>query len=164
MSLQMATPLLLKWKDLKQHVLPFTSIVVFVMSFYAASVLIPAGWTTYTISTICLLLIAVTALARVNDIPVGNISPRWQVRRLGLILVAAACVGMVFAPWVSETTECALPEWRDVMLHMGVTFTWMTTPMMPPWNRYITGHYRKVQVEVADDVRVDIVRSNEGGP
>lgn len=159
MSLQ-HLPIMLKWDELRRHALPFVAIVTFVMAFYLASVTIDPGWVTWSISTFCLTLICITALARVNDIPVSNISARWQVRRLGLIMVAAACVGLAVSPWVSGE-PCQWPAWREVMLSVGVMLTWMTTPMMPPWAKYITGHYRRLEVEVADDVRVDIVRSSD---
>jgi hypothetical protein len=45
------------------------------------------------------------------------------------------------------------------MLRVGVAATWMTTPFMPPWHRYMSGEFRKLVVEVPEDVRVDIQRT-----
>jgi len=149
--------------EVKAHALPFLVVVIFIMTFYMMSVHIEPGWLTYLISTICLVLIALTALARVNDIPFGNTSARWQVRRLGFIMVLAACVGITIAPWI-EDSGCTWPAWRAVMMHMGVLAVWMTTPNMPPWFRYISGEATEVlKVEVPNNTRVEIVRNKESG-
>lgn len=138
-----------------EHVLPFLGVIAFILIFYIASVMIPAGAVTTLISLVCLSLIGLTALARLNDIPHDYTSRRWQIRRLGLILGGAACINLS----VAMLTEP--PQWREVMLYLGVWLTWFTTPNMPPWWRYISGQHRKVEVEVPPDVVVDVKRNPE---
>lgn len=81
-------------------------------------------------------LILVTALARLNDIRRSQSSKRWWVRRVGLLLVFVSMSVFLggffftFAPyWKQVTALCGL--W-------GVLLTWMTTPGMPPWWKYIS--------------------------
>ena len=82
------------------------------------------------------LFILVTALARLNDIRRDQSSKRWWVRRMGLLMVFVAMVLRIggyfftFAPYWQQVT---------VLLFMwGVLLTWMTTPGMPPWWKYIS--------------------------
>ena len=30
------------------------------------------------------------------------------------------------------------PLWREVIFHVGLALTWITTPNMPPWWKWIT--------------------------
>lgn len=81
-------------------------------------------------------LILITALARLNDIKKNQSSKRWWVRRMGLLMVF---VGMVL--FISGFFFTYSTGWRQVMALCslwGVLLTWMTTPGMPPWHRYIS--------------------------
>lgn len=157
-----------RWANVRNHILPFLAVVTLLMAFYAASRLIMPGWTTWAISAAALLIVGITALARANDIAQDQVSARWQFRRAGLILVGAACIGIVLAPWIGggSVTQPDWPAWREVMFRVGVALTWLTTPMMPPWHHYISGEYRKQVVEVAEDVSVEIKRipTSEASP
>lgn len=139
----------------KKHVLPFIGIIGVVFCFYFASAYIAPGIITYVMSSVALLLMIVTAWARLNDIT--ETTPAFQVRRLGLVLVIAACTGLIVKPFV--VTQMDWPTWAEVMLRCGVTLVWMTTPMMPPWSRYIRGAFRKQVVEVGENVEVKVVRT-----
>jgi hypothetical protein len=140
------------------HVLPFLGIIAVVFGFYYSSMVFKPGWVTYWLSAINLFLMLITAWARLNDIGSHQISFRYQVRKLGLILVIAACCGMLVKPWVARVMDW--PSWNEVMLRCGVNFVWMTTPMMPPWNRYIRGKFRRQTIEVPSNVEVNIVRTD----
>lgn len=152
----------LRWHILRLHIIPFICIVSVVMGFYYASRFVAPGWITYCLSSLSVALIGVTALARVNDIPHENTAVQWQVRRLGLVLVGAACMGLLFAPWVTRHDAVGpdWPAWREVMFRVGVLFTWMTTPAMPPWHRYISGEFKSMRVEVPAGTQVEIVQTH----
>ncbi len=150
-----------RWGIIRLHVIPMIVVLLVVMAFYYASQLIPVGWGTYAMSTFTVAGLFITALARLNDIPHTNTDARWQVRRGGLILVIMACFSLVAAPVISWVygKNPDFPSWREVIMRVGVLAVWVTTPMMPPWHRYISGEFRKMRVEVPDNVQLDIVRT-----
>lgn len=82
------------------------------------------------------LLISVTAVARLNDIKRTQSSRRWWVRRIGLLLVTVSMV-MIIASYFTLAT----PYWHQVQRFTGLwgfALTWLTTPGMPPWWKYIS--------------------------
>lgn len=121
----------IQWKS-------FSVAMLIILSIYFASNLIGPGWISYTISFPAFLIIALTALARVNDIGVEKMSGRWQVRRVGLILAGAGAVMFMGSPF----TAYGFPTWKSVAISWGFALAWLTTPEMPPWEDYITGRYR----------------------
>ena len=149
-----------RWEIARQHALPAISIVTVVISFYYAYKMVPAGWVSYIISTFFLFLIGLTALARLNDIPHSYTHMRWQIRRGGLMMVGVSCLWLGVAPIMQAWSGAHVdfPSWYEVMLRCGMFFVWMTTPMMPPWHRYISGEYRRLVVEVPEGVQVDVKR------
>lgn len=94
--------------------------------------LVKPGWVTYSLSSLALVIIWLTALARLNDI--SACSPRWHFRRLGLVLCGASAVALLAVPLF---TELDFPSWAEVYLRWGVALTWITAPNMPPWHRYV---------------------------
>lgn len=96
------------------------------------------GWLSWAVCLPAWIVLIITAMARVNDITATG--KRWFVRRLGLILVGAASVSLVAAPLLGYTAS--YPSWRDVILYYGFTATWLTTPNMPPWWKYVSGEYK----------------------
>lgn len=139
----------------RHNLLPFLGIIGVVFLFYVASMVWPAGWVTYFMSTVSLFVMILTAWARLSDIKENT--PRYQIRRLGLVLVISACTGIAMKPWLGTPDW---PSWSEVMLRVGVAFVWVTTPMMPPWDRYISGNFRKQVVEVGQNVEVQVVRTD----
>ena len=82
------------------------------------------------------LLILVTAVARVNDIKRTQNGKRWWARRIGLGLVAVSMVIMISAYFT-----VAAPYWNPIMRLTGLwgfCLTWITTPGMPPWWKWIS--------------------------
>lgn len=80
-------------------------------------------------------LILVTALARLNDIKKTQTQKRWWIRRVGLLLVFVGMVLFIGGFFFTYATG-----WRQIMALCslwGVLLTWMTTPGMPPWHKYI---------------------------
>lgn len=139
-----------KMERARPHIRPFCFLLSLLLTLYYASTHIPPGWLTYLLSTPALLVLAVTALARLNDIRPDQISKRWQVRRYGMVMVGAASLGLCFEPlipWGVGITTLDFPSWREVVVRWGIALVWITTPHMPPWWRYITGEYRTVREE-----------------
>lgn len=122
----------MQWKS-------FTVAVLLVGFFYAMSTMFDPGWITYALIFPPALVVAVTALPRVNDIGPEHIGTRWEVRKIALIMVGAGAVMTLGAPFAEHPL---FPSWRTVILMYGFAGAWMTTPGMPPWDYYVTGAYR----------------------
>ena len=116
-------------------------LTMLVMAAYYASIHIPPGWMTYLVSSAALIIMAVTALARLDDIAPEQASKRWQSRRAGLIFTIAGVGAIGLEPLAKITSHGVIdfPSWGHVLLHWGVALTWITTPNMPPWWKYMTG-------------------------
>lgn len=122
----------LQWKS-------FVMAVVAMGFFYVMSVLFPAGWISYAFIVPPSLVVALTALARVNDIGPEQMGTRWQFRRISLIMAGAGAFMALGTPF---SDPAIFPSWRVVVLMYGFAGAWMTTPGMPPWDYYMTGKYR----------------------
>lgn len=88
-------------------------------------------------------IIFITAIARLNDVKREQSSKRWWVRRLGLLLVSVSMV-MLMASYFTVAT----PYWNQIMRLTGLwgfCLTWVTTPGMPPWWKYISRYDPKVE-------------------
>lgn len=102
---------------------------------YTLGVTITPGWVTYALQFPALAIIAITALARVNDIREDRTTWNWQARRLFLSMAGTAGISFMFAPFGGGE----FPTWRGLILAWGVAGTWLTTPGMPPWADYVFG-------------------------
>lgn len=122
----------LQWK-------PFATTVLLILGIYFGSQVVEPGLTTYLLSLPPTLIIALTALARVNDIGPERMTWRWHVRRIGLVLAGSAAVMVMGSPFTD--TGYAI-SWRGLVMLWGVAGAWLTTPDQPPWEDYITGKYR----------------------
>lgn len=86
-------------------------------------------------------IILITALARLNDIKRSQNSKRWWVRRVGLLFVSVSMVMFIAAYFTIGT-----PYWNEVMKFLGIwgfALTWVTTPGMPPWWKWISRYDAK---------------------
>jgi hypothetical protein len=117
------------------QLVPALFLLAALAAFYFLSVTVQPGWLTYGLSAASLIVVIITALARVNDIHIHMAGPRWHIRRFGLVLAGTGAAMMLVIP----LTEQHFPSWRAVLLHMGFALTWFTTPGMPPWWRFIAG-------------------------
>lgn len=117
----------------KAQIVPATLVVGACLSMYAASQLVGPGLLTSLLAIAALFVVMITAFARVNDLNIGLQGGRWHTRRAGLIFVgagaAAALLKLLEVP----------PSWNEAMLYIGFALTWLTTPNMPPWWRWIAG-------------------------
>lgn len=122
----------LQWKS-------FTIAICVVAFFYAMSIFFAPGWVSYAFSIPPAFVVAITSLARVNDIGPEKMGRRWEVRKISLIMAGAGSVMIMGTPFSDEPL---FPTWRTVIVLYGFAGAWMTTPGMPPWDYYITGAYR----------------------
>lgn len=133
----------------RQNAIPFLIIVALLMGLYFLSLAVKPGWITWAISAAGLFIIAVTVLARLNDITPDQTSKEWQARRVGLVLAGASAIGLMFnEPLVvllHGIDAAIFPTWRDVSFKWGITLMLLTTPQQPPWWKYITGEYKTVR-------------------
>ena len=121
------------------NALPIALIVICGLALYLGGITIEAGLASYLASIPALLVLAVTALARVNDIKRSNVGWLWQARRVGLVAVGAAAITFLHAPLFDVT---ASPTWKDLLMYYGFALTWITTPNMPPWWKYVSGEVK----------------------
>ena len=112
--------------------------------FYWLSTVVPTGPISWLVAIPADIIIALTALARLNDMPKDQTSKRSQVRRLGFLMAGVAAVGYI---GIALGGPPQYPPWKSVMLQWGVALAWLTTPGMPPWWRYISGDYRKKEIK-----------------
>lgn len=92
---------------------------------------------------IAALLILVTAVARINDIKRDKSEVRWWVRRIGLLLVSVSMVLLI-----ASYFTVASPYWNPTMKITGLwgfCLTWLTTPNMPPWWKWISRYDSSVE-------------------
>jgi len=88
-------------------------------------------------------ILFITAIARLNDVKRQQSSKRWWVRRFGLLLVSVSMVMLVASYFTVGT-----PYWNQIMRLTGIwgfALTWLTTPGMPPWWKYISKYDPKVE-------------------
>lgn len=122
-------------------------LIVVAMAVYYASITTSPGPLTLGISFVAMFVLGITALARLDDIEIEQSSSRWQVRRAGLIMSVGGAGMLVVSPlanWISGAL-IHYPTWSETILYCGVALTWITTPHMPPWWRYVTGQYKTVR-------------------
>lgn len=122
----------IQWKS-------FLAAISVVGFFYSMGLLFPPGWLSYAFCVPPAVIVLITALARVNDIGPEQMSTRWQVRKISLIMVGTGSAMIIGIPLAAEPY---FPTWRLVILLYGVAGAWMTTVGQPPWDYYITGKYR----------------------
>lgn len=117
------------------QIMPAMFLLAVLTALYFLNVFVPPGWASYAVSAFALIVISVTALARVSDITTRLTGTRWHARRFGLVLAGAGAVALAGGPLVTLD----FPTWNEVAFEMGVALTWFTTPGMPPWWRFIAG-------------------------
>lgn len=110
--------------------------LIVVSLFYVAASIVPQGWLSWLAAVPPCILIGLTAWARVNDIDHAKTQLHWQVRRMGLIFAGSSAVMIILAPF---TLNHKFPSWELVIILWGFSLSWLTTPGLVPWWRYITG-------------------------
>lgn len=88
----------------------------------------------YILSSIALLTVSVTMLARANDLRWRN-GLVWNVRLIGFIFAGVAPFGMISVEWITHD----FPNIYETIFRIGLAFVFVTTPYLPPWWKWITG-------------------------
>lgn len=99
----------------------------------------------FLVSAFALLVIAVTMLARANDLRWRR-GFKWNVRLVGFVLAGFAPFGIVAAEFLTQV----FPGFYEVIFRVGVMFVFVTTPYLPPWWKWISG-----KEELVDDSGTD---------
>ena len=94
----------------------------------------PAGWLTYFASAPALLGMLLTSIARINDISPTNKGWVWHARRFGLALIGSISLAFLYLPFSAYPL---FPSWLVTALFWGYFITWVSSPNMPPWYKYI---------------------------
>lgn len=128
-------------KEYSNAVAAVVTVVVITAAYFVGVYVGPSIWS-YIVALPALAVILITAIARVNDIDKSLASKRWQVRRAGLSVTAGASAALLAAPLAGASMS-----WGTAALIWGFALTWLTTPEMPPWWRWISG---RDQVDAGD--------------
>lgn len=108
-----------------------------VITLFVLSMTVPAGWLTYWLGVPPLIIMLMTCVARLNDIGTNCRGGRWNLRRLGFVLVGLATISLLGMPIFLETPD--FPSWTETTIRWGVCYVWLTTPGMPPWIQWVWG-------------------------
>lgn len=127
------------WNEKSKHAMGMFITLASGLVVYSLGLVIPRGPITYGLSLIPLGIIAATAIARADAIGKDKVAKRWMVRRAGLAIVAGASIALMIGPLTKHVYP---PSWSALMFFWGIALTWLTTPNMPPWWKFITGDYR----------------------
>lgn len=134
------TQQLIEMRDLARHQWKaFTAGLLIIIALFVASEISTPGWLTYFVMFPANMVIIVTAYARLNDMGPELMGWRWQVRRIGFVMVGVGIVAMLGAPFLEQSL---FPTWRAVLLSWGLALSWLTTPNMVPWDWYIAGRWK----------------------
>lgn len=87
------------------------------------------------VSSIALLLVAMTMLARANDLG-ARPGMVWHVRRIGFILAGFTPFAMIWVDWTSQGVHLTIYE---VLFRVGICGVFVTTPYLPPWWKWLFG-------------------------
>jgi hypothetical protein len=86
------------------------------------------------VSSFALLTIAVTMLARANDLRWRR-GVKWNVRLIGFILAGTSPFGIIAVEFFTGVP----PTFYECMFRVGTMFVFVTTPYLPPWWKWISG-------------------------
>lgn len=89
----------------------------------------------FAISTVSLLIVSITMLARANDLR-WKPGLKWQIRFLGFVLCGTMPIGILGA----EAAYQAWPSPYEAFFRLGLMCVFVTTPYLPPWWKWISGN------------------------
>lgn len=121
------------------HKLAVLGVAVAGVFVYMTDIAIPRGWFSYYAQFPALCILAVTALARVNDIRPERTAWIWQLRRVGLSFTGVAAVSYLMVPMSAQAIEIGAPSWKSVLLAWGMALAWISDPNQPPFWKYVSG-------------------------
>ena len=121
--------------EIRSHSVATVLALTTVSGFIFLSSLYGPGMISYLTTAPAAAVVTVTALARLNDITPNRKQFVWQLRRLGLVVTGAAAITVLAGPLAVVPQY---PTWVGSMLMWGLASSWITTPGMPPWWKYIS--------------------------
>lgn len=117
----------------------FTASLAVLTVLYWLSETIEPGWVTYWITLPAALIIVATCYARLNSLGPDKMGYRWQVLRVGLLMIGVGGITVIGLPFMSQPM---FPSWRAVLFLWGLALSWVTSEQMEPWDWYWTAKYR----------------------
>lgn len=111
---------------------------------YWLSTVVPSGPLTWALVVPADLIIALTTLARVNDMTQQQTGWRSQLHRISYLLAGVAAVGYLFLELEGHPQY---PPWKSVMLQWGIALNWLSAPGLPPWHRYMSGDFLRKEIK-----------------
>lgn len=104
------------------------------------------------LSSIALMLVSLTMLARANDLG-SRPGLFWMVRRVGFVLSGFAPWAIVYTDWVNFVEGTfAVTVWH-ALFRVGLACVFVTTPYLPPWWKWFFGVDEGVNIKWSDDRR-----------
>jgi hypothetical protein len=88
----------------------------------------------FCVSTLSMIVIAITMLCRANDLRWRN-GVKWHFRLIGFVLCGTAPIGIIGLEWITRTW----PSPYEAVFRLGLALVFVTTPYLPPWWRWISG-------------------------
>lgn len=124
--------------DNKSSIIATLVAAAVLLALFATASGTPPSWITWGATVPAWIIAGLTAAARLHDIT--ELGKRWFVRRLGMILVASGALALIAAPVLGYSNS--FPTWRSSCIYWGFALSWLTTPNMPPWWKYISGEWK----------------------
>lgn len=88
----------------------------------------------YVVCALAATVLFITAVARLNDLSLHRTTlKRWWFRGFGMLCVAGGSVFVLVAPWYGKHQ----PDIGDILILIGMSASWITTPNQVPWWKYI---------------------------
>lgn len=126
-------------KRLAPHKWAMLASFLLVSLFYALNTFVAPGWASWLASIPALIIVFVTAIARLDTISQDKVNLNWQMKRTGFVLIASLAVVYGYIPFSNQPL---FPTWLLTGLMWGFALTWLATPNQPPWWKFVTGEYR----------------------
>lgn len=114
---------------------------------YMVDMYIPPGWLSWLLALPALVIIFLTALARLDSMTIDDMSMRAQFKRLSMATAGSAAIAYAIAPFA---TPSMFPTWLMTGFAWSVAGAWMTTPAQPKWWTLITGEHKPKETDNAN--------------
>ena len=100
----------------------------------------------YVLSLPGIIMVFLTALARLDDIGLDKMSPIWHVRRAGFFGMAIFAILLAATPFTESGRTMPLNYVTCIGIN-ALSWVWVSTPASsdghPPWHMLVTGEYKK---------------------
>lgn len=121
---------------IRQHGKAAVGVMALLSFFYLYIAQSSNVWLAWGLTVIPGIIVIITAFCRVADLSENRTGAHWEARRIGLVLTGSVVAVILVAPF---TLKPIFPSWEVVILLWGLGLTWLTTPNMVPWWKYVSG-------------------------